>query len=266
MDRSTFHSFSPDYYATESSGSQTGSSNAEFSFWPPVRKQRLISETDPARITLVTVSAPNDQLLLTLGTTTVLDEFLMLGLEVNIGSDADDANFIIEIDGQMCPTANSYEIQVGKGKVLIVAADNSGALYALHTLVQFAVVHGVVERDGDDRPVLVLPAMTICDSPAVGERAVMASAKHLLGAGTGPDAQRRTADYVALLSRLRVTALYLVVGSPEDNAIEAGDSEEEEAQNSSSFIEANMPELLEACAMHFITVVPTFVFISILQK
>jgi hypothetical protein len=188
-------------------------------FWPPVKKQKYkkgaTSLTLRNNVNLLISVASSDidifPLLTWSGLMEVLDGY---GFQVQVKRSSAGARIRLCIDRNVCPTANSYELQVCHAQICITAGDATGLLYGVYTLIQLFKLHSDPTTSAAGVAVLVVPAISISDKPDVAQRAVLWSYREQVRCNT-----YRMQEQIELLSRLRFNMLFLVIDPVKDTTV-----------------------------------------------
>jgi N-acetyl-beta-hexosaminidase len=167
-----------------------------------------------------------------------------LGVEAKLCTLNDkDASVHVLIDTSICKTPSSYEIQIGDGQVNVIGGDRAGVVYGMYTLFQHLKTHSERSTDGS-AACLTVPATVISDRPAVTQRAVLWSYRHLVRTPAA-----RAQEQIEMLARLRMNALFVAIDEPSPT-VSDGEA---------------LTALLHSAAHSLVDVVPTVVVCSIHQ-
>ncbi len=229
----------------------------ELQFWPPVQKQKL--QPTKSALQLRRQSAPNlkdlsvffDSMktLSAVAATHFYSVMRDLGYDVKVALSAADATVRLCVDSNICSARHSFELQVDAAQVLVVAADCTGLLYAVHAFLQLVQMH--CGQGGSTEGVLSIPAIAISDKPDFDVRAVTWSHRQFVQMNPAS-----LVDSVRFLSKMRFSELHVVV-----DCGDAGDSLAERAT-----FENLLWTLQRLCAKHFIQLVPVLVVESLSEQ
>lgn len=241
-----YQDFDADYYQKVEAG-VAGATDRSFScsFWPPVQCGKFISSMAPVEFKCLEFVVEDNDVMGFVKTSEVYRSMSHLGIEAKLSkASCKDNSIYLGVDNLICGTNNSYDIQVGNGRIVVIGADKTGLLYGLYSLLQLFRLYAEVRTDAAGPPSLVVPAAVLSNRADVAERAVLWSFRQQVRASTA-----RMHEQIELLSRLHMNSIYLVIDEPIGIATDA----------------AALEEFLKFASTYQISVTPTIVVSSIHQ-
>lgn len=232
-------------------------------FWPPVQKQhrRL---TDPPLLLrsdenlLVCVANCEMDIFPVLTWSGFLDCMDVYGFQVQVKRTAIGAKFRLCVDGNICPLRHSYQLRCDQEQLLLIAADYTGLLYGMYSIIQMVQLHSQISlKQGIAH--IAIPAVEIYDFPAIQQRNVLWSFRHEVRMQ-----QHAMKECVELLSRLRLNTLLLVV-----DPLRAGETNGALDEHEAKAIESTSTRVYaldEECRRRCVELVPTVIITSVHDK
>lgn len=241
-----YHEFDAAHYQNLIADAASATDRAfSSSFWPPVRCGKFKTTMAPVDLKCLEFVVEDADLLNFVKASEVYRSLCHLGVEAKlIKASGKDNSVHVAICTAICSVANSYDIQVGNGRVVVIGADKTGILYGLYTLLQFLRLHAELKIDAASGSSLVIPAAVLSDRADVPNRAVLWSFRQQVRAST-----HRMHEQIELLSRLRMNSIFLVIDEPVGNAADT----------------AALSEFLKFAEAHQVAVTPTVLVSSIHQ-
>lgn len=219
-------------------------------FWPPVQQQAHDPAAAPLQLRsdenlLVCVVNNEVDIFPVLSASGFLDCMDVYGFQVQVKRTAMGAKVRLVVDVNVCPLRHSYQLTCTHDQLLLVAADLSGLLYGMYTLIQVIQLHSTIGLKHNVAHVAI-PALRILDFPQTPQRAVLWSFRQ---ARLQAQPMRET---VELLSKLRINMLLLVVDPVQ---LDATASSLPSAEGTSTKVYA----LDEECRRRCVELVPTVI-------
>lgn len=242
-----YFEFDADYYArvNDNTAMDTTSHSFSTSFWPPIRCGQFVQGKNAVVLKSLEFVVDDQELNGFIKGSDVFRNFSALGIDQTIVKAGSKENSIhLVVDTNICPSENSYDLQVGNNQVIVVGAERQGLLYGLYTLLQTFKLFSEQGKDTSGQLSLTLPALVISDRPDVSQRAVLWSYRQQVRTSTA-----RMQEQIELLSRLRMNTLFLTVDEPT--------ATETESQALSEFLRLGHASLID--------VIPTVLVTSIHQ-
>jgi hypothetical protein len=242
----TFKEFDIEYYTNIKEGTSAIEEDRFMSswFWPPVRNGKFLPSRSAVALKVLGFVSDDADLLQHLKNSEVLKIMGTLGVDAKLCATNDkDASVHVLVDASICSTPSSYEIQIGDGQVTVIGADRAGVVYGMYTMYQHLKTHSERSTEGS-ATCLTIPATVISDRPAVAQRAVLWSYRHLVRTPAA-----RAQEQIEMLARLRMNALFVAIDEPSPT-VSDGEA---------------LTALLSAASHSLVDVVPTVVVCSIHQ-
>jgi hypothetical protein len=221
-------------------------------FWPPVRHFKFETSKSSVSLTAFRFLVDDNDLLNLINTSEVLKSFATFGIEATVSKNSTKDSLVhLIIDASLCPTNNSYELQVGNNQVILVGSDVQGIVYGMYTLLQAIKLYGETTQNEAGVKVVRVPSLVVSDKPDISQRAVLWSCRQQLRSELV-----RAQEYTELLVRMRMNVVFLVLdleSTSDDDTVAPADVQALQA-------------FLAACKKSFVDVIPTVVFTSINHK
>lgn len=202
----TFTAFDNDFYRRirESVDEAKPLPPSDSSFWPPVKHEKFFDDKESIVCDKLSFVVTDRAFAQFLSGSDIYKLISNIGVGVEITqSPPSSSNCIYAfISSSICPTKDSYDIQVGDGRVVLVGYDCRGLIYAFYTFYQL-LKHHCESKVESGR--IQIPAVAIRDVPDISVRGVMLSVRQLLR-----NSASRTKDKIELLLRMRINSVYMV--------------------------------------------------------
>lgn len=199
-----FQSIDEDYYKNKSSADPT---LGKVISWPPVENYKIIDEgvrfSLSGRSEGVGIYAANLECRKALESVAFGEWLQSMGVSTFVRSKTADCSILVYIKTSVCERPESYEIQIRQNKIIIIAADFVGVVYALNTFKDLLTFNSTTSFE-DDVKTLSLPLLLVSDAPAVRHRCVQWSYQfHIFSSKAHPSTSIR------LLAKLKINTIFL---------------------------------------------------------
>jgi hypothetical protein len=269
--------------SSESSSEQQDSPH--LILWPPAQRQVQHDSKHPYVIRLdrpLLISCDGD-LSAVLSSTRLISTLTGVGVQTAVQTTGSHAGSHVRlcIDRDICPGRHSFDVHVDHHSIRLIAADDTGLLYAINTFVQILKLHSDYITNpptpGSESNSLIvnfikIPSMTIHDWPNVSNRGVLWS--YPRDTRTKYDHMK---DFVVFMSEVRLNQLFVRIDCDERETgsivspLTSQDEDEntDEKENTCAELDEYSLELIELDTLsqeYFVEFVPTVVFTSMTQK
>eukprot|EP00603_Paraphysomonas_imperforata_P008233 CAMPEP_0114423204 /NCGR_PEP_ID=MMETSP0103-20121206/6025_1 /TAXON_ID=37642 ORGANISM="Paraphysomonas imperforata, Strain PA2" /NCGR_SAMPLE_ID=MMETSP0103 /ASSEMBLY_ACC=CAM_ASM_000201 /LENGTH=1099 /DNA_ID=CAMNT_0001591853 /DNA_START=45 /DNA_END=3341 /DNA_ORIENTATION=- len=270
--------------STYSVSSSTDELSPQLILWPPAQRQYQNSIEDPHIVSLdrsLRISCDADCSHI-LDSSRLISTLNGVGVQTEVSSSGwhPGSDLRLCIDSNICPRRHSFELHVESQCIRLIAADATGLLYAVNTLVQVLKLHSDYitnpSASGSESGSLIVnfikvPCMSIHDWPDVASRGVIWS--HSRDARSTLDHMK---DFIVFMSEVRMNQLFLRIDCENFNSnssITNRNNDEEEKEYVGEETDAELDDyhlelitLDEISHLYCIEVIPTVVITSTDQK
>lgn len=263
--------------SSASSVSSDDEESPQLILWPPAQRQFQYQKKAPHVIgldhpLLISCDADFSDILNSSRLISTLDG---VGVQTDVQAKGKHAGSHLRlcIDRNVCPARHSFNLHIDHSSIRLIAADNTGLLYAINAFVQILKLHSDYitnpPADTENKSLIVnfikIPSMTIYDWPNVANRAVLWSYPR--------DTRTKYAhmqDFLVFMSEVRLNQLFLRIdcGRRETDNLSTLPSQEGGEGRDEVGLDEYSLELIaldHLCQQYCIECVPTIVFTSTQQ-
>lgn len=176
--------------------------------WPPVQRYKVLDALPALSLGKtnegINIYGANLECQKAIDVVAILEWLQSYGLTADKKHKSSDSHVLIYIKSSICSKPESYEIQIRQNRVVIVAADYVGVIYALNCFKALIMNNGRVSFENEHKCV-TLPALLLSDHPTIARRGVIWSFQHHVYSS-----KTNSATNIRLLSNLRINTILLL--------------------------------------------------------